>query len=149
MSFQADDQRNPYQQAGFPPSEIQKRSGSRAGCIFAVVAGGALLVLLCCGGVVGVGYFGLSVFAKEIETRLRDNPVLVEHLGPIESFEMDMIASIAEGEENVFVFNVKGQKGSGIVTAQSITADDGSEEITWAQLRLPDGQTVDLLPNGP
>ena len=67
--------------------------------------------------------FGLGVFADEVESDLRSNPVIIEHIGRFEEFELDLGASIAsEGNED-FVFRVSGTKGSGLITATCVTND--------------------------
>jgi len=100
---------------------------------------------MCCGGVGALFYFGLETFGEDVAAQLRENPVLTAYLGPIESFDIDLIASTNIEGEDVFVFNVRGTQGSGVVTCESITIEDGGEYITWAKLQLPDGTTVDLF----
>ena len=62
------------------------------------------------------------------------------------------VCVIAQGAKRVvlgddtFVYDVKGSKGSGQITAKQITNDEGDEEIRSAVLRLPDGRTVELVP---
>lgn len=91
---------------------------------------------------------GLGVFADEVEADLRSNPVIVEHIGRIEEFDLDLGASIAaEGDED-FIFHVKGTKGSGLVTATCVTNDDGVEEVTAGTIQLESGETLNLFPEG-
>ncbi len=109
-----------------------------------LLCGGGFL-MLCGGGCGAIIFFGMNLLAKEIELELRDNPVLVEHIGQVQSFKIDWMASLAHPEADVWVFNVRGPKGSGQVTAESITMPDGNERVTWATLRLPSGETIELI----
>jgi hypothetical protein len=89
---------------------------------------------------------GLGVFADEVENELRTNPVITEHIGRIEEFELDLSSSIAaEGDED-FVFHVSGTKGSGLVTATCVTNEDGVEEVVSGTIQLESGETLDLFP---
>ena len=89
---------------------------------------------------------GLGVFADEVEADLRSNPVIVEHIGRIEDFKLDLGASIAAEGHDDFVFRVKGTKGSGLVTATCVTNDDGVEEVTAGTVQLESGEVLDLFP---
>ena len=116
-----------------------------AAAVFAVV------VPLGCGG--GVGDFvdsqmeeGLEEFRKQVQTDIKDNPVLVDKIGTIQSFELDIDASEEVPGENDFVFNVKGSKGEGVLTATCITIDEYTEDVTAGTLRMSTGETVDLFP---
>ncbi|REK18873.1 MAG: hypothetical protein DWQ37_03455 [Planctomycetota bacterium] len=135
---------------GFPEQAPSGRSGSSKTWVLLLVTGGGVVALLvCCGGIGGFFYFGLTVFAKQVEAELRDNPALVEHVGAVQSFEIDWVATSAEADNDVFAFNVRGDQGEGVVTAKCVTTDDDSEEIAWATLRLPNGETVELVPETP
>ena len=90
--------------------------------------------------------FGLGVFADEVENDLRSNPVIIEHIGRFEEFDLDLGASIAsEGNED-FVFRVSGTKGSGLITATCVTNDAGIEEAVAGTIQLESGETLDLFP---
>ena len=94
----------------------------------------------------GLLRFGLGVFADEVERDLRSNPVIVEHVGRIEEFELDLGASVAAEGGDDFVFRVSGTKGSGLVTATCITNDEGIEEVVAGTIQLESGETLDLFP---
>jgi hypothetical protein len=103
---------------------------------------GGVAVCGCCGGVM---YFTLGVISTEIANDLRDNPVMREHVGEIQSFDINFTASAAEPDDDVYVFDVVGDKGTGTATVKSITDEDGNEQIVWATLRTSDGTTFDLV----
>lgn len=108
--------------------------------IAAVVLGGGTLV--CCGGFV---YFGLNIMSAEVETELRDNARLREHIGELQELTMNFTRSLANDEDDIFVYNVRGTLGSGELTVHHITGDDGRELVVAASLRLSDGRTIELI----
>ena len=91
--------------------------------------------------------FGLNVFASEVEADLRDNPVIVEHLGRIEELEVDLTASITTEGNDDFVFRARGTKGAGLISATCVTNDDGVEEVIAGTIQLDSGETLDLFPD--
>jgi hypothetical protein len=128
-----------------PPQTPPRRSSS--GCwIWAIVAGVGLLLLMCCGGGVLLVGFGLQIVTTEIEDQLSGNPILQEHIGEVQSFEMDWSRSFADEDDDTFIYQVRGTQGEGRVTVKHITGDDGNEVILSAELRLPNGETIDLMP---
>ncbi len=90
--------------------------------------------------------FGFQIVTTEIEDQLSGNPILQEHVGQVQSFEMDWSRSFADEDYDTFIYRVRGTKGEGRVTVKHITGDDGNEVILAAELRLPDGETIDLMP---
>ena len=142
MAFDDFDQQVPDERSADPTANSPKK---KSGCLLAFIAGGGLMVFLCCGGGIALGVFGLNLMTKAVEVELRDNPVLVEKLGPVQSFELDWTASFAKDEDDIFVFQVQGEKGRGEITAHCITEDDASEQVKSASLRLPSGETFELL----
>ena len=130
---------------GFDPYALQPRSSS-SGWLFAIGGGGCLvLVLLCCGGGIGGMYFVKGVMEAEIKNELRDNPKLRAEIGELQSVEMDVTASLAEDDDEVFRYNVQGANASGELTVKQQTEDDGSETILEASLRV-EGKTVQIVP---
>jgi hypothetical protein len=94
--------------------------------------------------------FGLSMLADEFKSQLAGNPVIVEHVGDIESFDPDWSATIQEaqnsgekGDEAGFAFDIKGSKGSATVIVQQDKSGDGTG-IQSATLVLPDGTRIPI-----
>lgn len=108
-----------------------------------LIIGGA--VLTCCGGGAGLVYFGLDVVAEQVADDLRDHPVIQEQLGGIDEIDVDFTASAAADGDEEFVFKVKGPKGSGTLTARTISTDDGREQVERATLRTDKG-TFEIVP---
>lgn len=113
--------------------------------ILGVLGGG--FVLLCCGGGGAVMWFGSKVFTEQVRTELEKNPVIVEHVGEIQSMRVDWVKSAAAPGADEYVFDIEGTKGRGRVTVESITVDDDTEEIRSGTLKLDSGETFDLLPD--
>ena len=117
-------------------------SGKTSTVVLIVV--GAVVVI-----VVGLGLlvmWGLDVVAEQVKADIQDNPVILEHIGRIESIDFEFMATGAAQGEDTLVFNLKGTKGEGVVTAEVITVDDEHEEVRSGTLRLPSGEKVDLFP---
>jgi len=123
------------------------RSSSRRSWLIVGCGGCAVMVaLVAVFGGWALMRFGLGVFADEVESDLRSNPVIIEHIGRFEEFELDLGASIAsEGSED-FVFRASGTKGSGLITATCVTNDEGIEEVVAGTVQLDSGETLDLFP---
>ena len=102
--------------------------------------------LLCCGGLGGLTYFGLDLVSAEVEDQLRDHPTIQTEIGEIETFKMSLAKSVAQPDDDVFVFDVTGTKGEGEVTAKIFTNSDDMEEIIWARIETSTGTTIDLIP---
>ena len=74
--------------------------------------------------------------------------MIIEHVGRIEEFKLDLSASVAEEGSEDFIFRVSGTKGSGLVTATCVTNADGMEEVVAGTIQLESGETLDLFPEG-
>jgi hypothetical protein len=109
-------------------------------------AGGLLIVVLCCGGGWFAFRFGMGVLTEEVRAGIEDNPVIQEHIGTIETLSMDYTKSAAVEGDDVFVFRIEGDKGSGYVTVGSVTNAAGMEEVAGGSLKLDSGETIPLLP---
>ncbi len=132
-------------QAQAPPNK--KGKGCLVGAIVgAAVLGGVVVALLIGGGIL-VGSFGLDVVADQVRSDIQDNPVILEHLGNIEEIDVDFAATANIDALDVFVFNLKGAKGNAILTAECITIDDDTEDVTWGRIRVDSGETFDLFPD--
>ncbi len=101
-------------------------------------------ILVLCGGGIWLMNFGGDILSAEIETQLRDHPQIREHVGEIQSLDINWTRSLANEEEEVFVFDVEGTEAKGEITIESVTNDEGNEEVVWARLRLSSGETIEL-----
>jgi hypothetical protein len=89
--------------------------------------------------------FGVSMLASEYQRQLTGNPVIVEHIGEIESVEPSWSATFREaqnagqqGQETSFAFEIKGSKGSGTLLAEQDNRGGGTG-LSTAILVMPDG----------
>jgi hypothetical protein len=146
--MQADFSRDIQLSQGAPALESPPAKRSSCGCwlLATVLVVLALSLLVCCGGGYFVTRFGMSMLTSEIEDQLRDNPLLRDKIGDVQSFEMDWVRSFRDQQDDTFVYRVKGTKGEGEVTVRHVTNDEGDEEILSATLRLPNGERVELVP---
>jgi hypothetical protein len=126
-----------------PPPTPRKSS---AGLWWGLGIGGAVLLLACGGTCTGLLMFGMNIAEEEIAAQLRDEPKFREHIGELQSLDMDLIASGAEDDDEVFVYKVRGSKGSGKVTIHEGEDDDGNTTVEKATLRLSDGTQVQVVP---
>ena len=134
-----------------PPIETQDPSRSKSFprnkvLIFGCGGCAVVVILVMVFGGWALLKLGLGVFADEVESELRSNPVIIEHVGRIEEFELDLSASVAEAGGEDFIFHVSGTKGSGLVTATCVTNDEGMEEVVAGTIQLDSGETLDLFP---
>ena len=122
--------------------------GWGGGCLIAAVVGVILLA--------GTGFFGframMSEGADELRAQLEDNPVILEHIGEIESIESETIKSgklLSEDEIETdwWLWTIRGTKGSGLLKVRTPT-DEESEilfKVTEGELQLDGGSTYALF----
>lgn len=124
--------------SGPPPQRNRGR-----GVLIAVVLGLCVTgMLVCCGGGIGLMNFGFSVMAVEVQDELAMTPEFQEHIGSIESFEMNWARSFADEDDDAFVYDIQGSNGSGYVRVEQYTDEFGREVIESAKLTLSDGRSI-------
>ena len=107
-------------------------SSGKGSTVLLIVLG--VVVLLVAVG--AVAWLGLDLIAEQVKADIEDNPVIVEHIGRIESIELDLLASGDTPGDDTFVFELKGTKGNGVLTVEVVTVDDEHEEVRSGTLRL-------------
>lgn len=117
-------------------------SNKQALIILGAVAAVGLVV--CCGGGLALMNFGFGELAKEIEYQVQAHPTVQQHIGEVETFEMEMGESFGRDDEDEFVYSIKGSKGSGKITVLSITDENLEEVIESATLEMDDGTVHEL-----
>jgi hypothetical protein len=111
-----------------------------------LLVGGVIgLVLFLLVAIGGLGIWGWGRFTDQAMEALNSNPVILSHVGKIDQLDLDFMATGNEEGENVFVFRVGGSSGTGVVVAEFVTVDADAEEIHSGTLRLPSGETYDLM----
>ena len=115
-----------------------------SGCLIIV----AVVIVVVIGGGYMLYRTGVGMLAEMVQVAIRDNPVVLEHIGNIEEIEFDVKGTAAFGQKDILVFNVEGSKGSGELRV--VIAEDKREgeqvSINQGSLRMADGQTFDLFP---
>ncbi len=135
---------NPGVPQGAPPKKSNKTLWLILGC-----GGGLILLgLLCCGGFVGLGFFGINMASDQIKAQIANDPAIQENIGEIQEMGMDFGATGAEAQKNQnnggqasTVFSIKGSKGSGQVLVTPV--QNGPPTMT---LRKSDGTEIPLQP---
>jgi hypothetical protein len=107
-----------------------------------VVGGGVLMVALCA----GLGLWGWREVSEQFRMAMNENTVIREHLGEVSEISVDFTATGEVPGDDVFVYNVTGEKGTGVVSAEFLTVDADSERIASGTLKLPDGRVLELVP---
>lgn len=132
------------------------RRKSRAGKILLIVFG--VLLVLGIGAGVAV-YFGVRYFANQVkssepyqlaERELRESPVAAEALGEIKStgFPLGSFNVQAGGTGHAaFTMSVEGTKASAQYIV-ALTREAGRWRVMHAMLRMPGGDTINLLEDG-
>ena len=133
---------------GQGPAAPQSGGGWGKGMTFGCLGCAVLAVLFVVVGGYAFFSFGGKVLSTQVGESVRDNPVVLEHLGRIESIEMDWMETVSNGQEDVFVYEVVGSKGSGVLRVVSITIDDTTEQVVSGTLQLASGEELDLFPEG-
>jgi len=125
-----------------PQARHRKEKGSNATLwiVIALCAGVLVFCCICCGGFYSIG---LSDFGPDVEERLRDNPVILEHIGEIESCKYNFVENGNSDDPDITIYDIKGSKGHGQVRIVTEEMLDG-EGLTSGVLILPDGTEIDL-----
>ena len=113
-----------------------------------------LIVGLIVAGWVLIFVVGPNFIAGEVKLGVQDNPVVLEHLGKIESIRLEFWnsrpAGAAEGAMGTYVLNLKGTKGEGVLKAELMPIDDEYRyEFISGTLQLASGETLELLAPDP
>ncbi|QEG43638.1 hypothetical protein UC8_56900 [Roseimaritima ulvae] len=99
------------------PPPTSTGSSSALKWVLGILAGLGLLTVLCCGGCFLVAKFGLDAVGTQVAEQVKDDPVIVEHIGNVESVDMEFIKTSQyqqeTGDSDVMVFTIRGDKGSG------------------------------------
>jgi hypothetical protein len=134
-----------------PPMLPIEPKRSKKGAFFALGCGGCAVITFIT--IIGGGWFfvqfGMAVLADQVQAELQDNPVVIEHLGRIENFEMEMMKSMSTSIEDEYIFRAEGTKDSGVITAICITLDSETEDVTSGTLQVSSGEIFDLFPGFP
>ena len=141
---------NPFQQGGpgtmYNDQQV-KKSGSKVWLWVLGIIGGLTVIgaLVCCGG----GYFGYqavtNMIAEAYKSQLQGNPVIVEHVGEIESMKLNLTTTQEQAQSSggMMAFDIVGSKSSATLLVRQAPGGDGTA-IADAELLMPDGTRHDV-----
>ena len=95
--------------------------------------------LCCCGGGIAFLVWDQKNTTAEIGEQLRDNPILVEEIGELEDFSIDLASSMQHDDPDMFFYDAKGSKGKAEVRVKWDVSDDFEVIINWASIVSEDG----------
>ena len=141
---------NPFQQGGpgtMYNDQQAKKSGSNVWLWVLGIIGGLTVIgaLVCCGG----GYFGYqavtNMIAEAYKGQLQGNPVIVEHVGEIETMKLNLTTTQeqAQSSNGMMAFDVVGSKSPATLLVRQAQGGDGTA-IAAAELLMPDGTRYDV-----
>ena len=85
---------------------------------------------------------GAGLFIRQAQEAAQRYPLVQQHIGTLQSFELDLAGTgEAEGADE-FVFTLVGDKGRGRLLAEFITVDAETERLGKGMLTLADGREI-------
>jgi len=110
------------------PTGMPEQPKKNQGCLIAGIVGGILgVILLLCGGCLGLGFFALDAEYKETARKLsvdyRNDPIVKEQVGEVQQISINWGATMAREDDDQDVYDIRGDKG----TAQLVVDADESE----------------------
>jgi len=135
---------NPYN----PRQKVvyKKQSGGinskQIGIIIASIIGvGGLSVLCCCGGLISFGMYTQKSEESDLIALIKDDPVVIEHVGELQQLNTDFMASNNIEDWDVYVYKAVGSKGEAKMVLQS--GYDQNGDVTVISGRLIDSQGIE------
>lgn len=83
-----------------------------------------------------------NIFTRQARTAVQRYPLVQQHIGTLETFELDLAASGEAEGANEFAFALAGDKGRGRILADFITVDADTERLGKGVLTLADGREL-------
>ena len=88
--------------------------------------------------------WGTALFIEQAQAAMQQQPEVVEHIGTIQSLDLDKKATRLEAGTDVYVFDLVGDKGAGRLTVEVITVDSNTEALGHGELELSSGRVIEL-----
>lgn len=85
---------------------------------------------------------GVGLFTRQAQDAAQRYPLIRQHIGQINAFEIDTDATGAAPGMNTFVFDLTGDKGRGRLEADFITVSADTERLGKGVLTLADGRRL-------
>ncbi len=105
---------------------------------------GVVGAIACCGGGMWMANYGMDLVTEQIQAQLDGHPQIQQHIGQVQSFEVDMEASEEIEDVDTFAYNISGSKGAGTLTIKSESVDADTEKIEAATLTMSDGTVIEI-----
>lgn len=83
-----------------------------------------------------------NIFTRQAREAVQRYPLVQQHIGTLNAFEIDMVASGEAEGVDAFVFDLAGDKGRGRILADFITVDADTERLGSGVLTLADGREI-------
>ncbi|MDX1945823.1 MAG: hypothetical protein SFU86_10535 [Pirellulaceae bacterium] len=129
---------NPYSPFTAPQTHQPPPPSATGKILLAIFGTLGVCGLLCCGACGGLGIWAMQEsqrdVAEQVVAEFGQHPLVVEHLGGIDSCQPNLAAGIADDEYEM-VFDVRGPRGSGTIRVVTVL-----DEIIAAQLKTKAGQ---------
>ena len=139
-NWYTDEQPDPFRST--TPQTVSRNRGSRW---LWIIGGGGFVSLLMCGGCTwGVVHLAGKIGAQDIQNQLGDHPIVQEHVGHPAEVTMNWSDTIIHENDDVFVYDIAGPKGSGQLYVEEGNLD-APVDILSAELIMSDGTRLDLL----
>ncbi|MFT3808134.1 hypothetical protein [Arenimonas sp.] len=121
------------------PCSPRAQAGGALAWVIGILALLALLGVLALGALLMIGW---NYFAEQAQAAVQKQPEVLEHIGTIREFDIDINGTAeAEGGDE-FVFDLVGSKGRGRLRAHFITVDADHEALGQGSLVMADGTTI-------
>jgi len=91
---------------------------------------------------------GSQLLEEQVAADLRDNPVIVEHIGTIQTLELDPMAAPQHTGPEDNPYRIVGTKGTGVIVVSSRTVSGDVEVVESGTLYVDGGGSYDLFPQG-
>ena len=126
-----------------PHAPDDRKAKKRRNCLL-LVGAAALLLMFGCGGIAALMGVGFNSIRREVALDLHDHPQIREHIGEMDSFELDLGGSFEVVDSGSFVYAISGSKGRGLIQVWSEANARGVEEVVAAELEMDDGRLIQL-----
>lgn len=127
------------------------KSSSKKGCLIGALVAFLVLMLVCCGGMLFLFYFGQSALGELVVVQVENDPAIVEHIGSIESCSLDFGATAAAaeaaeqpGDTTPMAFQLEGSKGEGTLLMMPASKSGDPNNFSSGTLVLPSGERIPL-----
>lgn len=127
------------------------KSSSKKGCLIGALVAFLVLMLVCCGGILFLFYFGQNALGELVVVQVENDPAIVEHIGSIESCSLDFGATAAAaeaaeqpGDPTPMAFQLEGSKGEGTLLMMPASKSGDPNNFSSGTLVLPSGERIPL-----